>query len=331
MKIRVKITALLTGIVLLTSGHLYAQAEELPEDFIREPWISEENVWYEGMLRLRFDRFTRADFAKFKSLIFAIKKDEKLSPWEGIYLDDRTELGKTEFRLSFQNGFVQYYVYSCQPELRWMNYGQATDHSDTITITSYKSPAQTISLVKVKWGNLQYLVEEDSLAAFAEKAAGLWVEPNSMDSPMFQKWSSYWVKGTLDESSSGLPKFPEKYAALERLPIEGNIIFVGKPVFKKELELSTANSTQFFSNAYIYPVTINRGTRDGVKRGMIIDVVDSDDTILIKSTRANSSTGIVIRNTDDSGREECFSKDSEHSKCLPIRSRSNVKTQVGNF
>src|SRR5262249_42498654 len=61
-----------------------------------------------------------------------------------------------------------------------------------------RSPA-TLTYVKVRWGDRYYLVEEGSLAAFAEKFAGLFVEPDDAAGSNYLLWSKYLVKGNLED------------------------------------------------------------------------------------------------------------------------------------
>jgi len=331
-----KILATVSVLLTLAFGQLsYGQYEVMPDNFTRASWIMDEGIWSEGFLYLRNDRFSAADFDQFKAKILAIRDSPKTSPWEGIYRDGLTDLGKTEFRLSFEGGFTQFYVYSCQPELRWLNFGRALDTGDTITLSSdFNSSPKSESvnkLVKVKWGDRQYLVLESSLSAFAEKVAGLWVEPSSMKDITFQKWSGYWAKGIVDEPTKGFPQFPEKYSSLERRPIEGSVTFVGKSIREKEFQLSSANSTHSYYNANIYSIRIDKGSRSGAKPGMIFDVLGSDDSILIKSVSRASSVGILIRSIGEGGSEECVSESGETAKCKSLQPGSKVSTQIGKF
>lgn len=330
------IIGLAAFLILLFASHgSFGQTISEDDGVIRDKWITDLNVWPEGFLRPRYDRYTSVNLDRFKNILQDIESSPKTTDWEGTYWHDRTELGTTQLRLR-GSAYVTYYVYSCFPELRWISYGNVTDFTDTVqTEIEFNSVAplsrSKTTHVKVFWGNRRYLVEESSLAAFAEKAAGIFVEPESMDHPNFEKWSNYWVNGIFEEPLLGLPTFPSRYAHLARQPIHGEIVYVGKPSKKDDFEIKTANSTQYFSKAVLYAVSVNRGKNQGVKTGMIFYLPATDDTVYIKSVGATKSVGFVIRYQDESGGEDCVSESGETQKCKPIRVRMKVQTSTGEF
>lgn len=314
-------------------GFVFGQTAEYPDDVVNEPWINANNVWYEMPLRLRLDRYDINNFREFKTRIVNLSEKAYLTSWEGIYHDQQTQLGKTELRLSFNKGFVQYYVYSCLPELRWLSYGTATDMGDSILLSSNfdsnKKAATAKSFVKVEWGTHQYLVAENSLEAFSKKAAGLWVEPPQSDEYVAPEWSDYWTRGETEGSPTGLPKLPARFSHLERQPITGVIVNIRRPKRFKELELQTGTSTQYISNGNLYPVTINKGSRHGVKPGMTFGIVGFDDEIVIRTVGRDSSYGIIVREFDEENVENCFSDDGTESTCSTLRTKLTISTKTG--
>ena len=316
-------------------GFVSGQTIEYPDDVVNEPWINAYNVWYEMPLRLRLDRYDRKNFGEFKTRITDLSEKAYPTPWEGVYHDEQTQLGKTELRLSFGKGFVQFYVYSCLPELRWLSYGTATDAGDTIILSSdfdsNTKAATATSFVKVEWGHLQYLVAENSLAAFAEKAAGIWVEPDNSGEYVAPEWSNYWVRGESEQVPVALPTFPARFSHLKRQPITGLLTGIRRLRRVKEFEFQTGQSTQYITNANVYPVTINKGSLHQVKAGMTFTVIGSKDQIIIRSVAQTSSSGVIIRKLDEENSEYCISDEGTQTKCSQLRTKLKVSTETGDL
>lgn len=295
-------------------------------------WVTELGVYSALPVNPRYDRYSKADIEAFKNKLTVIGLQNRSSEWEGTYVSDLPEIGITQFRLNFNAGFAQYYVYSCLPELRWLNYGRAEDHGDFVQLTpeiAIGSPRKDRpeTLVKVVWGKRRYLVEEASLVAFAEKAAGIWVEPSDYKDATYQSWSNYWVDGDYEGDLIGLPTFPSRFSRLERKPISAKIVKVGVRSIQTDFE----QGNRSYPKAAVYPLTLNVGYANGAKVGMIFEIQETRDEIVITKVSTSQSTGLLVRTPNAAGLYECYEYEVGSIPCKKLRTGLSARTQIGRF
>ena len=302
---------------------------------IEENWLKEYDLYYEPFVLFRYDRYSREDVVKFREKLDLLK-DAKFDEWEGIYTSDLTMIGTSQFHWKADVGFASLYVYSCQPELRYLNYGKIANSPDSIQVipeyaaNSPRKISNTVRYVKIKWNDRHYLVEESSVSAFAEKAVGIFVEPDDAENENFQKWTNYWVMGDLEKDLTGLPEFPANYKKFQRVPIETKIIAVGKRSIDKEIELGGELHT---AESAVYPVTLDAGKTRGVKIGMRFFTADGDE-IVITEVSPNRSNGVIVRVIDDEDADKsdlCFDDDGNKTACPQIKNSLKVTTKIGAF
>ena len=296
-----------------------------------ENWLQEYGISQYPTLVFRYDRYSKDDLAKFREKLDLMKNAKFEDEWEGNYFDDLTELGITSFRWDSNVGFVDLYIYTCYPELRDINYGKVINTPEYVQMIpefGENSPrkAMSVKYVKVKWSDRHYLVEESSIAAFAEKAVGIYVEPQDDENEIPQKWSRYWVSGDSEQELTGFPVFPASYKKLERFPIETKIISAGKRTIESDTEI--AGSYQV-GDAAVYTVTIGAGKNKGVKIGMKFDVAETKDEIYITKVNQNNAVGVILRQLNDDKSEYCFDDDSNQIECPKIKPSLIAKTRIG--
>lgn len=173
-------------------------------------------------------------------------------------------------------------------------------------------------------------MEESSLSAFAEKAAGIYVEPDDPQDKNYQRWAGYWVKGDLEKELTGLPEFPAIYKKLQRLPVEAKIISVGKRRIEDEV---TRGTRTYAHDAAVYPVTIDAGKNKGVKVGMCFVTPDGEE-IYITRVEQNSAGGRIFRSTDDEKADRpdwCIDENGTDTPCPVLKPSLEVTTRVGYF
>lgn len=279
-----------------------------PGQMMHEPednWLRNYGIYPESQIFFRYDRYSKADLVNFRNKLDLFSKAE-FNEWEGLFFSDNIQLGVEELRLKSGVGYVHYYVYSCHPELRYMDYGKVIDSSDSITLSpelSTDSPrkSDTIKYVKIRWADRYYLVKEQSLAQFAEKAAGVYIEQPDSDVP--QTWLNYFVKGDMENSLKGLPVFPAAYKNLQRFPVDTTIVGVGKRTVESDKQFG--NTT--YSNSALYPITIGAGKNEGVKKGMKFTIPSTGDVMFITVVSPRFSTGSVVRSVDENKVDDCRS------------------------
>ena len=295
-----------------------------------ENWLGKYGVYFPFLVE-RYDRYSKEDVAKFREKLDLLQ-NAKFDEWEGIYLDDLSQLAYSEFRWKSDTGFVNFYVYTCFPELRHLNYGKIINSPETIQTSpefAGDSPRKqtAVKYVKVKWGERYYLVEESSLASFAEKAVGVYLESKETSDPNYQNWARYWVKGDLEKPLAGLPAFPASYKKFERLPIEARIISVGKRTVEQE---KIIGDTHYYNSAW-YSVTIDAGKNRNVKIGMVFDIPELKNPLTITQVNSKTAVGLISRPIDENKNDECWNENFDKIPCLDIENEMKVKTQIGVF
>lgn len=326
---------LIVLIFTVSSWLCFGQGSE--EDYSTKNWLKEYNIYPEQLLFHRFDRYSKEDIVKFREKLDLFKNTNLNDDWEGNYFSDNDHLGFSLFRLSSNVGFINLYIYTCQPELRSLNYGKILNTPEFIHLFpefAENSPrkSEAVKYIKVKWNDRYYLVEESSLLAFAEKAVGIYVENEEHSSGNFQKWSNYWVKGDLEKELTEAPEFPANYKKYQRDAIETKIISVGKRLIEAEKEFGDKSSTRFFQNNAIYPVTIGAGKNKGVKSGMIFKIFQSGEEVFITKANQNNAVGFIARETDDGKNDFCRDVGNINEiPCRKIKPFLKIKTRVGYF
>ncbi|HEX8734150.1 MAG TPA: hypothetical protein VF721_02430 [Pyrinomonadaceae bacterium] len=300
-----------------------------------ENWLwTEYKIFGDSRLYHRYDRYSKEDLAKFKEKLDLMKDAGFKDEWEGIYSHAYEEtVGFSQFRWQKNAGFVNFYIYTCLPELRFVDYGKIVETPDYIQILSERAdnssaePAAS-KYVKVKWGEHRFLVEESALSAFAEKAVGIYLRPEKTDDENYDKWIDHWYRGDFEKPFVGLPEFPDKYKKLQRQPVETRITSVSKRAIEKEKELGDR-----FYNAEtaFYYVTIGAGKNKGLKKGLTLDVPEIEDSVYILQVNQTSAVGVLVRGLNDDKNEICFGDDSNEIVCPKIKSGLKVKTQIGSF
>jgi len=328
-KMRMNLLLVTMCVVLVSFGRVVPQEMEKTAG----TWITDYGIYQIPDLLLRFDRYSKGDLDRFKDKLESLKKSAYKGKWEGIYTYDfPDQVGISELRLNSKAGFAQFYVYSCMPELRSLDYGKVVETEGTIELVpnladdSLQKTKPTV-YVKVSWGKRRYLVEESSLSAFAEKAAGVYVEPEDDNSTDNQKWSNYWVMGDLDAKLVGLPIYPAKYRSAQRLSITTRLLSVGKKFFPREFSIGNATYYQIAA----FPIILSTGTRGGIKPGMVFYLKASDEKIIVKNVFPNSSQAILLRDLDDDKRETCLNSSYRSNRCPKIMGGLIARTKVGNF
>lgn len=300
-----------------------------------ESWLMEYNIYTTQPVYLRYDRYSKEDIVRFREKLDLLKTAKFSDEWEGIYYRGvGDDVGISSFRLDSKAGFVNFYIYTCFPELRYINYGQVSNITDFIIITpefaiDSSRKASPVKYIKIKWNDRNYLVEDSSLPAFAEKIVGIYVEPEDAADENYQKWANYWVKGGTEKKLTGLPEFPPSYKKFQRLPIETKITAVGKRTMEKEIK--TADWLWSAEEIAVYHLTIGGGADKGIKKGMIFHIDELDENILITEVKKNSAVGILARTIDEQKNDYCQDDEYNQIACPKIKPYLKIKTEIGLF
>ena len=300
-----------------------------------ENWLKNYIDFNDTRLFHNYGNYSKEDLIKFREKFDLLKHVNSDNEWEGIFfrgIGDDT--GFSQLRFESKSGFLNFYVYTCLPELRYINYGKIINLPDSIQFLpefAENSPRKVVAVkyVKIKWADRHYLVEESSLSAFAEQAVGIYVEPDEATDEDFQKWANFWVKGDFEKSLTGLPEFPVSYKRFQRSVIEVKILSVGKRKIEKEV---TAGNRMYMADSAVYPVTLNAGKNKGIKEGMKFFTLGEEE-IFITKVNQNTSSGILVRAIDDENNftDHCLTDSAEKIICPEIKPSEIVKTRIGYF
>ncbi len=315
-------------IVLAVSQICFGQNVE--DEQPTENWLKKYIGYNETFLYHRFDRYSKDDVVKFREKFDSLIGSKNTDEWNGTYSDGFDDsVGFSQLHLKSGVGFASFYVYTCQPELRRLNYGKIIQTDEIIKLIpefGKDSPrkSQLVTYVKVKWGDNRYLVEDSSLSAFAEKASGVYIEPDD-NSENRMKWSNYWVSITSENVPTGLPKFPGSYKKFQRSPIEAEIISVGA----RTVEEKTLGNSSYSESAF-YEVTIDAGKNKNIKEGMTFRIPEIESEVFIVKVSAKTSVGLIHRDIDENDRSDlCRNDEFNQIPCPKIKTPLKIKTIVG--
>jgi hypothetical protein len=271
-------------LVALSSSLAQTNWNEKWEHDLGEPWY----LNYEHYTR----EYVKAAQVKWRD-IATENKGSQADEWAGSYsLDSGFDVSLYHLRWSPQAGFVDVYVYTCLPELRYLNYGSVTVSPTTVRMlqeypaTPNKAIEQAKMYLKVKWGDRHYLIEENRIAEFCDTIAGVGIYKEGVID------TGFWVKIDDEEKSpEGMPILPPEYKHLLKKPIDAKVIAVGKSYVERDDEVDCMTRT-------VTPVTLNVGSKDGVKAGIAFKVLSPKDVdhgyIKVVTVSLNSSSALFI-------------------------------------
>ncbi|CAN5808950.1 hypothetical protein BH20ACI4_BH20ACI4_31920 [soil metagenome] len=304
-----------------------------------ENWIGKIEYGQAPYLIHSYRNYTQADVVAAKQKFILLKQISPMNEWEGMY-DNSGHTSDTKLIWNSQVGFIGYYVNTCSLELSSLDFGYIKINADQIELFSEKTPnpesKNKISpekFVKVKWGDVHYLVEEDELETFCELAAGYYgsgkpVE-TEIDGEKFTHlksiWEYYWQKvEEPDKKVFGLPILPNKYKHLVKIPIESEILAIN------EHKLDLAEEDFMSSTSYRY-VTISVGKNKNIKPDMEFYIPDLQERIKIIEVGEKTSKGVIERWFEkEENREDCR-KDGQEIPCQNPKVRMKVKTVPDEF
>ncbi len=271
-----------------------AIAQEKPR---AETQLDEHGRWKNGVTEPWFfeskDKYTDEEVAAARRVWNEIGTDEAGDEWAGTYRAASGEVNVSYFRWSPKRGFVSFDIYTCLPDVRHLDYGKANVFADGVEFISMRiskdgqandSPSRYI---KVKWGEQHHLIEEHNVPNFCDYVAGR----GAYNKP--EGFVDYGFLSRFNDDgkpTAVLPTVPSAYREYVRQPIEARITKVSRSY----VEVDPENE---WWNELITPVTVNAGSDQGLKRGMTLDILNSDIDERVEITRvgSNFARGIIVR------------------------------------
>jgi hypothetical protein len=265
--------------------------------------LNEEGKWksslYYEPVHLTYMSYSEGDFTNALAKLEVIESENNNSTdeWSGDYSAQSGEVNVIILRWSPRAGFVHLNFYTCLPELRDLNYGTVTAKRDYILMSTQNSKqrGQSAKYLPVKWGERHYLVPDSEVAKFYKFVAGYGWKKNE------DIFFDFLLK--TDDSEKpifGMPVFPRGYERFVRKPIEATITEVLDREIKTEQSYN--GSPVYESHTF---VKLNVGSANGVRRGMILNVVGSEANEEVKLVRVgkHSSMGVLVRSLDENKQE----------------------------
>lgn len=307
-------TFLFVGGLLAQSDLEVITPDELKRDF-RITHFEPVQLWY--------DKYSRENLAKLKDIVAT---SEYRNEWEGNYSDGGyVTTGKAGYMLDFDKGFATFYIDTCYPALTNIGYGRLVNKPDSVDFIyefSSEGKAKIRRFIKVRWDDRLYLVDENALLPFSEKAVGIFVPDENGN--LNEKWRSYLVQRDWEKPVTGFPVFPTKYKRFERRPIGAKITYIGKRVITSEKN----EDGTVHSRSAVYLVTIDAGLEKKVKRGMSFEIPETKDTIKITKVIGNKGVGTLTRSLGGNGTEKCWDADRNEFSCVAAKAGMKVNTVV---
>lgn len=306
---KIFITIFLT--ILLLSNICFGQ--EYIED---ENWLIGFNTEADLFPTLAYwevRKFTLEDVVNGKRRLNLIRQSVPQNEWEGLYYGE-TGIGSDKFIWNAESGFFRFYFYHT---LKTFSFGKIKNFSGFIELeyekTSLTPTNKKNKFIKVKVGEKHYLVPENRLSDFCERAVGL--SENAYD------FSYYLTKETdMRKTASGLPELPAEYKKYLRYPIEAEIIRVdGKEIISSEND-SSYKEVQ-------YTVVLKAGKNKKLKKYMDIFVKDLGEWIQLTKISQKTSIGFIRRDFDENNQEECRDIQGEIISCKEIKIGMKAETK----
>lgn len=288
-----QVSFILILILLFIGLHQTASVAQLNE---HGRWKSD--LYYEPV-EINYRSYSESDFTDALTQLEAIKLENNNSTdeWAGTYSAPSGEVNVIALRWSPQAGFVYLNFYTCLPELRGLDYGTVTATPSYVLLTSLSSKrgGRVTKYLPVKWGERHYLVPESEVAQFYKFVAGYgWKEDEYV-------FFDFLLKNDDSEKPvAGMPVLPHGYERYVRKPVEATIT----EVIRREIKTAQSydGSPAYESHTF---VRLDAGGADGVKRGMSLSVVGSEDheTVEIVRVGRHSSVGVLVRSLDENRQE----------------------------
>lgn len=253
-------------------GPAAAVADDGWPNGITEPW--------------RFDshRYTPAQAAAARAVWERVGDAGGGDAWAGDYLI-HMDVRAHYLRWS-PKGFVTFNVNTCMANVDSLGYSETVYDSPGEVVVDFAGGPRTY--VKVKWGERRYLVLKDEVGAFCDYVAGL----GAYNGPSNTGYSDFFVHGEDGAKPTALlPTVPPEYQGHVRKPIDARVVRVGRAYVE-------VNPEDEWHDELVTPVRISAGSDRGLRRGMTLHALDSDEydeRVELTRVGRDYALGIVVR------------------------------------
>ncbi|HKO63481.1 MAG TPA: hypothetical protein VJV03_20115 [Pyrinomonadaceae bacterium] len=265
------------------------------------------------------------------------------SEWAGTYFSG-SDVHGTYLRLAPRGGYVIAHVDKCQAKVVGLSYGSVefspsvvklfpefrTENTSHGVSHAHRKLLAEMRFVPVRMNAAQLLIEEKEMPALGDYVAGL----GNYNYSDFHYWSSIEFltrvggeQSTAEDNKSRALEMivPDEYVRYLKKPIEATIARVGRVELRKNYSYENSDGTGGSHDAPVHltTVVVSAGTAQGLKRGMFLNLLDpkQNERVRILSVGKISSTGIIVRDLDENGREVPFDHETGMRYSKIIRGR----------
>ena len=247
--------------------------------------------------------------------------------WAGDYFIGDGTHGEY-LRWSPGSGFVIVQVNKCAAQVEGFSYGEVVSQasvkqfiSDKVVSSGHahgpEQPSQrTINFVPVLFRNERLLIPETEMPDFGDYVAGLGTY-NESQFVYYEIASSFFYqfgKKTAIEANGAPVVVPSQYEKFLKKPIEAVIAKVNKRTVRSEFTYESPSGkagVSYFEPVSVTSVTVNAGQAAGVRRGLILKIIETGEEVRITNAGTLASTGIIVRHLDKSGRDVFYDDGAE--------------------
>jgi len=181
---------------------------------------------------------------------------------------------------------------------------------------------EAMKYLPVRWRGERLMIDEKDIGGFADYVAGLGDYNGLLAFPLDVNHFMHSL-GPDEPRAAPRPLVPPGYEQFLKRPVEAVITSVGRR------ELATDYSCEFSSDimsfrdhhesASLTFVTVSAGSEHGLKPGVFLRVSNPDKGENVRLTQVGklSSTGVIVRDIDERGRETFYDHDAERESVYP--------------
>jgi hypothetical protein len=236
----------------------------------------------------------------------------KDSQWAGDYLLISETGTLRVLRWSLKEGFVYMLGSGCFPDVRGLNYGKVafSNHllqlfpevnaedpllqfAETDNRQYLKANFIASKFIPVKWEGRRYLIAENQMADFYDYVAGSGdYAPRDGVQIFNDQFLLKRQESGKAEANNQSPVVPPGYEHLVKKPVHATIIAVGRRFTRHIAE----SEEEYERDEWVIPVTLNAGSKHGVKPGLTLLILQKEVGEILRITRVGkkSSKGEVV-------------------------------------
>lgn len=179
-----------------------------------------------------------------------------------------------------------------------------------------------VKYLPVRWRGERLMIDEKDIGDFGDYAAGLGDYNGLLAFPLEVSHFMHSL-GPDEPHAAPTPLVPPGYEQLLKRPVEAVITSVGRRKLAADYSCKFSSDIMRFSDhherASLTFVTVAAGSEHGLKPGAFLRVSNPDKGENVRLTQVGklSSTGVIVRDIDERGKETFYDHDAERESVYP--------------